>query len=79
MQMMRDSAQSQADQRRHVTTNVVIEQKGDTATAQSYLTLFSSRDGTLTALSTGKYDDELVRTEDGWKFSRRHIALDLPY
>ncbi|PXY29402.1 nuclear transport factor 2 family protein [Prauserella sp. PE36] len=79
MRLMRDSAHSQDDQRRHVTTNVIIEADGDTASCLSYLTIFSAKDGVLTALSTGKYDDELVRTEAGWRLRKRHIALDLPY
>jgi len=79
MELMRDSAHAQDDQRRHVTTNVIIDCDGDTASSVSYLTIFSARAGALTALSTGKYEDELVRTGDGWKLRRRHIALDLPY
>jgi len=79
MKLMRDSAHSQDDQRRHVTTNVIIDANDDSATSVSYLTIFSARGGSLTALSTGKYEDELVRTADGWKLSKRHIALDLPY
>ncbi|MDR7303977.1 nuclear transport factor 2 family protein [Haloactinomyces albus] len=77
--MMRDAAHSQNDQRRHVTSNIIIDADDDRATSMSYLTIFSAQNGTLTALSTGKYEDELVRTEGGWKLSKRHIALDLPY
>lgn len=77
--MMRDASDSQEDQRRHVTSNLIIEEHEDTATCVSYLTLFSAYNGTLTALSTGKYQDELVRTNAGWKLAKRHIALDLPY
>lgn len=77
--MMREASHSQEDQRRHVTSNLVVEQDGAKATSVAYLTLFSARDGTLTALSTGKYEDELVRTDAGWKLAKRHIALDLPY
>lgn len=79
LDVMREASRSQEDQRRHVTSNLVVEQDGATATSAAYLTLFSVRDGTLTALSTGKYEDELVRTDAGWKLAKRHIALDLPY
>lgn len=77
--MMREASHSQEDQRRHVTSNLVIEQDGAQATSVAYLTLFSAQDGTLSLLSTGKYQDELVRTDAGWKLAKRHIALDLPY
>ena len=77
--MMRDAAHSQDDQRRHVTSNVIVDVRGDDAESVSYLTIFSAQDGVLTALSTGKYEDKLVRTDAGWQLSQRHIALDLPY
>lgn len=77
--MMREASHSQSDQRRHITTNVIIDVEGDRAESVSYLTIFSAQDGTLTALSMGKYEDELVHTEAGWKLSKRHITLDLPY
>ncbi len=77
--MMREASHSQEDQRRHVTSNLIIEEHGDKATSVAYLTLFSARNGTLTPLSTGKYQDELVHTNAGWKLAKRHIALDLPY
>lgn len=77
--MMGEHARSQQDQRRHVSSNVLIEHDGDIAHCVSYLTIFSACEGALTALSTGKYEDELVRTADGWRFTRRHIELDLPY
>ncbi len=77
--MMDETAKTQPDQRRHVTSNVVVDVDGDRATAWSYLTIFSAHDGTLTALSTGTYEDELVRAADGWRLSMRHIALDLPH
>lgn len=81
MKLMTDSLASQTDQRRHVTTNVAIRKETeDAATVTSYLTLISVEDGKATLLSTAKYEDELVREGDGaWRFTKRHIELDLPY
>ncbi|MEU7693784.1 nuclear transport factor 2 family protein [Microbispora hainanensis] len=80
VQLMKDSLASQNDQRRHLTTNLIIRQTGDdTATAVSYLTLIAIQDQKLNVLSTAKYDDELVRGDGVWRLSKRHIALDLPY
>ncbi|MGK5111457.1 MULTISPECIES: nuclear transport factor 2 family protein [unclassified Geodermatophilus] len=81
MKLMTDSLASQTDQRRHVTTNMAIRKETeDSAVVSSYLTLISVKDGTATLLSTARYDDELHREADGaWRFTKRHIELDLPY
>lgn len=81
MKLMTDSLASQTDQRRHVTTNMVVRSEDEsTAAVTSYLTLISIENGTATLLSTAKYEDELVRESDGaWRFAKRHIELDLPY
>ena len=81
MKLMTDSLAGQTDQRRHVTTNVAIRKETeDAATVTSYLTLISVKDSKATLLSTAKYEDELVKEEDGaWRFTKRHIELDLPY
>jgi ketosteroid isomerase-like protein len=81
MKLMVDSLASQSDQRRHVTTNMAVRSEdGSTAKVSSYLTLISVKDGTATLLSTARYDDELRKEADGgWRFTKRHIELDLPY
>lgn len=79
MRLMRDSAAAQDDRRRHVCTNLVVEASGPgTATARSYLTLLSVRDGRLELLSTGTYTDEVVQAGESWRLRARHIELDLP-
>jgi ketosteroid isomerase-like protein len=55
---------------RHVTANPVIEVDGDTATLRAYVLVF--RGTTLSRV--GDYDDELVRTPAGWRFSRRRFS-----
>ncbi len=80
MKLMTDSLASQTDQRRHLTTNLVVESEtDDTASVVSYLTLISVADAKATLLSTAVYEDELRRDADGWRFTKRHIELDLPY
>lgn len=81
MKLMTDSLASQTDQRRHVTTNFVLRSEdGSTAVVNSYLTLISVENDKATLLSTAKYEDELVKESDGaWRFTKRHIELDLPY
>ena len=81
MKLMTDSLASQNDQRRHVTTNMVVRKEtDDSAVVSSYLTLIQVKDGAAKVLSTARYDDELRREGDGaWRFTKRHIQLDLPY
>ena len=81
MKLMTDSLASQTDQRRHVTTNLAVRKEtDDAASVESYLTLISVQDGKATLLSTALYQDELVKEADGaWRFTKRHIELDLPY
>ena len=81
MKLMTDSLTSQTDQRRHVTTNMALRKEtDDAATVDSYLTLISVENGKATLLSTALYQDELVKEADGaWRFTKRHIELDLPY
>lgn len=81
MKLMKDSLASQDDQRRHVTTNMVLRKETeDAATVSSYLTLVAVKGGVANLLSTARYDDELRHEADGaWRFTKRHIELDLPY
>ncbi len=80
VKLMVDSLASQTDQRRHVVSNVVVKDENDsTARVTSYLTLISIEHGTATLLSTARYDDELRNEGGSWRFTKRHIALDLPY
>ena len=66
---------------KHVLSNVTIEVDEDqgTATAQSYITVFQAvpPDFPLQAIFLGHYHDLFVRTEAGWRFSKRSISPDL--
>ncbi|GAB2670646.1 hypothetical protein GCM10027271_33680 [Saccharopolyspora gloriosae] len=79
VEMMRATARSQSDRRRHVLTNLVLQHEGDRARARCYLTLFAVADGALRAVTTGDYLTEMHRTEQGWRLTRLRIRLDLPY
>lgn len=62
----------------HLASNHVIDVDGDRASARVYLHAFvvtadGSRDESL-----GYYDDEYVRTADGWRFQRRTVQPLLP-
>ena len=81
MKLFSDSLEGQNDQRRHLTVNTYVAEEGaDSATVRSVLTLLAIADGKLAVLSSGTYEDRMVREADGvWRIAKRHIALDLPY
>ncbi len=58
-----------------VVTTGLVEVDGDRATGWWYLIEFNQRaqgDGTL---HLGHYDDEYVRTQDGWRFASRTMHM----
>ena len=65
--------------RRHVTTNLVIETTGDQATARSYFTVLQAVSGhlVLQPIIAGGYRDRFELVDGQWRFSARHITVDL--
>jgi 3-phenylpropionate/cinnamic acid dioxygenase small subunit len=62
---------------RHLTANTVIELNGARATARSaYVVLQGVTDFPLQPVITGRYRDEFVRDDDGWRFARRQFFVD---
>jgi hypothetical protein len=63
----------------HVTSDAIVELDGEDATQRCTLVLFRrSRDGhSVSVENTGRYDDRLVRTGDGWRFRSRTVTLDV--
>ncbi len=62
----------------HTMMGQLVEVDGDTAQAFSYgnwLLVREAAEGGPTWLGTGWYDDELVRTEHGWRIRRRVCRL----
>lgn len=70
----------QADQRRHVLTNVVVEDlDGQRATAHAYLILTSSSAGAMTSVTAGPYRFELAHDDGVWRLSRLVAGFDAPF
>ena len=61
----------------HLMTNFDISVSGDTATAWSRWTLIEDRGHGPQLIYCGHYDDELVRTGQGWRFARRTVTVDI--
>ncbi|MCK0167259.1 nuclear transport factor 2 family protein [Jannaschia sp. S6380] len=63
---------------RHLITNAVIAVDGDTARQTCYLVIVgrTMNEGGPAMMATVRFEDELVRTEGGWRFSSRELILD---
>ena len=64
---------------KHVTTNVQIELAGTTGSARSYFTVLQAVPGVLALqpIIAGRYRDDFVEEEGVWRFSARHVIVDL--
>jgi hypothetical protein len=66
---------------KHVTTNVIVEvtPTGRTASARSYFTVLQAVPGNLALqpVIAGRYRDRLERAGGRWRFTGRHMIVDL--
>ena len=59
----------------HRITNQVVSVDGDSATARAYVdALIMAADNVSGVNAVGFYDDEFVRTEQGWRLARRRFT-----
>jgi uncharacterized protein (TIGR02246 family) len=72
---LRDMCRSTPRTVGHVTVNAVVTVDGDRATQRCTL-LVLDRSSPPKLMATGSYDDDLVRTDEGWRFVRRVARLD---
>jgi len=80
MGLFTDHHGEQRDQRRHVTTNlVVLDETEDTASIVSYLSLFVTAGGEVRLQATGVYRDQVVRLDGAWRIRERLLQLDVHY
>jgi hypothetical protein len=61
---------------RPMTTDAIVEVNGDTAHQRCCLLFVDIGGGTARLSTTGVYEDDLVRTPDGWRFTHRRITPD---
>ena len=81
MQLYSSSMDSQSDVRKHVISNIIIDEtaSADTANVTSILTLFATQDGSTQLLTVGFYRDQVTRSAAGWRICKRHVDLDSAY
>ena len=62
---------------RHVTANSIIDVAGATARARSSYVVFQGIDDfPLQPIISGRYTDEFMRGQHGWRFARRQFFVD---
>lgn len=70
----------QSDQRRHMFTNVLIDDLTDTtATAHAYLLLTRSADAAMAPVTVGPYRFLMARDAGVWRISRLIAGFDAPF
>jgi ketosteroid isomerase-like protein len=63
----------------HVFTNIQIEVEGNTASATTkWIFVVPGESGAPQWRFLGHYEDEFVRTDEGWRFRRREAFTDIP-
>jgi uncharacterized protein (TIGR02246 family) len=63
----------------HITADPIIEVDGDRGTQRCTVIIANRSEARdrVGITMTGRYEDELVRTPDGWRFKRRKAILDV--
>lgn len=80
MGLMKDSMAQQTDQRRHVVSNLFIDDSdAHQPRVTSYLTLFATENSAVRLICTGVYRDEVRRENGSWVLARRHLDLEAPF
>ncbi|MDF3341541.1 nuclear transport factor 2 family protein [Mycolicibacterium septicum] len=70
-----DRSHAMAGRTMHRLSNHTIAVDGDAATARTYIDgLIMAQDNNSGVNAVGFYDDELVRTADGWRIARRRFT-----
>ena len=58
----------------HRMSNHAVALDGDLATARTYVDMIMVSDNKSGVNAVGYYDDEIVRTDDGWRIARRRFT-----
>jgi hypothetical protein len=70
----------QQDQRRHIFTNVIVDElTGSSAVAHAYLLLTAAAGATMTPVTAGPYRLVMRREPDSWRIERLVAGFDAPF
>jgi hypothetical protein len=71
---------TQADQRRHVLSNAIVESESPTGSVIAfYLTLYATQDRKLRAVATGRYRVRFTVKDGGASIQNVELVLDGPF
>jgi uncharacterized protein (TIGR02246 family) len=59
---------------RHLLSGVLVEPSADGASGSAYVQVVRVEESALRLVAFGRYQDELARTEDGWRFRARRFS-----
>jgi len=80
MELMSGTLAMQTDTRRHVICDIFFESEGDNeALVVSTLLLSSVESGEISLVTSGVYRDTVKMVGGAWKFTHRHLDLDMPF
>jgi uncharacterized protein (TIGR02246 family) len=61
---------------RHITSTHLVTFTGDASARHRCYVVFVSHPGGERVLDTGGYEDDVVLTDEGWRFARRVVSFD---
>jgi uncharacterized protein (TIGR02246 family) len=63
----------------HLTTGIVLDGTSQVAKGRAYVVTYRlAGDGQLRLLNIGRYDDDLVKTAEGWRLAARRVLSEIP-
>jgi len=62
---------------KHCTINSIIRVNGNEAHAESYLFVLNGGEHAISTSVAGRYEDQLVKQGDQWRFKVRKVHLDI--
>lgn len=80
MGLMKGTLDEQTDTRRHIISNFLFEEEGDThAIAISQIVLFATENSEIKVLTSGIYRDVVEKTGGNWQITDRLLNLELGF
>lgn len=80
MGLMTATLDAQTDMRRHIISNFVFAEQSDhSARVLSTVVVTSAENGEIKLVTSGAYDDRVMRSAGGWQIANRKLKLELGF
>jgi anthranilate 1,2-dioxygenase small subunit len=75
---LRDANIYEPQRYRHLISGIAMERnaEGPLEVSANFLVIRTMQDGGMTVFAAGRYVDQVIRRDDGWKFARKTVVLD---